>query len=213
MKNLYFLLVFVPLFLLLWAGEPAVANPESSGGVILKWTAPGDDAYSGVATRYEIRYQPMSLGVLDTEAEWRAATLADGAPFPSPAGYKDSALIFGLTPGAAYYFALKTYDHVGNGSVLSNSPLIVATLISCCQGRVGDVNGVGGDEPTIADISMLIDHLFLTQRSLWCPAEADINLSGGANPKQGAGGDITISDVSMLIEYLFLDGTYLPNCY
>lgn len=212
-KRLYFLPVLLLLCGALWGSESATANSDASGGVILKWTAPGDDGYTGLASRYEIRYQPMSLGPLDTDAEWRVATLAEGAPFPSPAGRKDSALVLGLTPGAAYYFALKTFDHAGNASVLSNSPLIAASLISCCHGRVGDVNGYDGDEPTISDVSMLIDHLFLTQRALWCPAEADINLSGGANPRQGLNSDITISDVAMLIDYLFVSGTPLPNCY
>ena len=33
----------------------------------------------------------------------------------------------------------------------------------CCVGRVGDANGEGGDEPTIGDISVMIDMLFVSQ--------------------------------------------------
>jgi hypothetical protein len=40
---------------------------------------------------------------------------------------------------------------------------------SCCYGRVGDANGSGADEPTIGDISILIDYLFITGSSLGLP--------------------------------------------
>jgi hypothetical protein len=76
----------------------------------------------------------------------------------------------------------------------------------CCQGRVGNVNGTGGDEPTIGDVSMLIDFKFI--RDDWvglinCLTEADINQSGGSNPTAN---DITIGDISALIDYLFITG-------
>jgi len=84
----------------------------------------------------------------------------------------------------------------------------------CCVGRVGDVNGAGGDEPTIGDVSTLIDAKFITGTCdgiLNCLTEADINQSGGANPTCD---DITIGDISTLIDYLFITGSSLglPNC-
>ena len=86
---------------------------------------------------------------------------------------------------------------------------------TCCVARVGDANMSGEDEPTIADISVLIDAKFITGTCdgiLPCLTEADINLSGGANPTCG---DITIGDISILIDYLFISGptgAILPNC-
>ncbi len=71
----------------------------------------------------------------------------------------------------------------------------------CCQGRVGDVNQSGNDEPTIGDISTLIDAKFITGSCdgvISCFAEADINQSGGPNPTCN---DITIGDISILIDY------------
>jgi hypothetical protein len=81
----------------------------------------------------------------------------------------------------------------------------------CCVGRVGDINVSGEDEPTIGDVSLVIDHLFINQPALVCYPEADINQSGGANPVPA---DITIGDVSMLIDYLFISNPQiaLPNC-
>jgi hypothetical protein len=73
---------------------------------------------------------------------------------------------------------------------------------ACCVGRVGDVNGSGGDEPTISDISVLIDLLFISGGNLFCFAEGDINQSG----------DLSIADISQLIDYLFITGKALPNC-
>ncbi len=84
----------------------------------------------------------------------------------------------------------------------------------CCSLRVGDANGLGGDEPTIGDISVMIDAKFITgscEGILECFAEADINQSGGLYPTCD---DITIGDISTLIDYLFITGPslYLPDC-
>jgi plastocyanin len=84
---------------------------------------------------------------------------------------------------------------------------------TCCSGRVGDPNGMGGDEPTIGDVSVLIDALFITgnESPVSCLGEGDINQSGGANPVYA---DITIGDISILIDYLFITGPTLglPDC-
>lgn len=81
----------------------------------------------------------------------------------------------------------------------------------CCAGKVGDVNGLGGDAPTLGDIAALIDYKFINFTPIPCLAEADINQSGGANP---VGDDITIGDISILIDYLFITGPSLglPDC-
>jgi hypothetical protein len=86
---------------------------------------------------------------------------------------------------------------------------IESTAEGCCIGRVGDANGIGGDEPTIGDISVMIDALFISgtcEGVIPCVAEADINQSGGANPICD---DITIGDISILIDYLFITGSSL----
>jgi uncharacterized protein (TIGR02145 family) len=84
----------------------------------------------------------------------------------------------------------------------------------CGSGRVGDVNGTGGEEPTIGDVSLLINAKFISLScdSIPCFSEADINQSGGANPTCD---DISIGDISMLIDYLFITGSdnmTLPEC-
>ncbi len=85
----------------------------------------------------------------------------------------------------------------------------------CCSGCVGDANDSGEEEPTIGDITTLIDAKFIANTCdgiVNCAAEADVNQSGGVNP---ACGDITIGDITVLIDYLFITGSDnmdLPEC-
>jgi len=81
--------------------------------------------------------------------------------------------------------------------------------IGCCVGRVGDVNMSGEDLPTIGDVSMLIDNLFISGTALTCIEEADVNQSGGVLPTYS---DLTIGDISLLIDHLFISGQTLPDC-
>lgn len=76
----------------------------------------------------------------------------------------------------------------------------------CCTGRVGDANQSGDDEPTIGDVSILIDNLFITGVPLPCLFEADINQSGGDHVTNE---NVTIGDISFLIDYLFITGPSL----
>ena len=78
-----------------------------------------------------------------------------------------------------------------------------------CVGIVGNVNCDPIDDVTISDVTLLIDHLFISGVALCSLPEADVNQSGGVNPGYD---DITISDVSALIDNLFISGTPLPTC-
>ncbi|MCD6249824.1 MAG: hypothetical protein J7J98_05800 [candidate division Zixibacteria bacterium] len=76
----------------------------------------------------------------------------------------------------------------------------------CCVGRVGDANGLGGDEPSIGDVAVMIDAKYIIGSCygiLDCLTEADINQSGGIDADCD---DITIGDIAILIDYLFIIG-------
>jgi hypothetical protein len=107
--------------------------------------------------------------------------------------------------------------HDGDGDCIDdridNCPGFYNPSQTCCCGRVGDVNGTSGDEPTIGDVSRLIDVLFICTEMCFfnCFYEADVNQSGGLEPGRS---DITISDISYLLDYLFITGHEigLPEC-
>ncbi|MEW5797063.1 MAG: hypothetical protein AB1772_12000, partial [Candidatus Zixiibacteriota bacterium] len=84
----------------------------------------------------------------------------------------------------------------------------------CCVGRVGDANNSGDDEPTIGDVTVMIDAKFISGTCdgiIACIPEADINQSGGGSATCE---DISIGDITILIDYLFITGQSLglPNC-
>ena len=85
---------------------------------------------------------------------------------------------------------------------------------TCCVGRVGDSNGSGSDEPTLVDVTMLIDTKYISQdhELIQCYAAADINQSGGVDPTWD---DVTLVDITTLIDYLYITGpevAELPDC-
>ncbi|QGQ94328.1 hypothetical protein EHS13_05110 [Paenibacillus psychroresistens] len=84
----------------------------------LTWTSPGDDASTGTASSYDIRYSTSAI----TAANWSSATQATGEPSPSAAGTSQNFTVTGLNPGTTFYFAIKTLDEVPNTSVISNVP-------------------------------------------------------------------------------------------
>ena len=101
----------------LCASACGAANTPSS--ITLEWTAPGDDALTGSASLYDLRYSSSQVGA-DTLAWWNAASSATGLPAPSPAGQTDSATVTSLIPETTYYFILRSYDDGGNSSGYSN---------------------------------------------------------------------------------------------
>jgi hypothetical protein len=99
------------------------------GSVDLRWTAVGDDGFTGKATSYLVRY---SLTAITTESAWNAATpVINGIPIPGLAGSGQSMTVPGLIRGQRYYFSVRARDEVPNLGALSNSPSAVAKAVSC----------------------------------------------------------------------------------
>ncbi len=91
--------------------------------VDLSWTAPGANADSGVASRYDLRYARFPIDL----ANFATAAQVTSVPSPGTAGTTQSATVVGLDPLTTYYFAMKTINFFGNTSGLSNT-LSVTTL-------------------------------------------------------------------------------------
>ncbi len=91
------------------------------------------------------------------------------------------------------------------GSVLAESD--DAAKFGCyCVGTVGNVNCDYRDDITLGDVSLLIDHLYISGVRL--PNLQEANIDGDPD------GVISIGDVSLLIDHLFITGPslVLPDC-
>ncbi len=100
------------------SGIPASTN------VVLSWTAKGDDATSGLATKYIIK-QRTDMQINDGNFD-SAITVLNNI-IPKANGETETFTVSGLTPGITYYFAVKIQDEVGNNSLISNGPIIITT--------------------------------------------------------------------------------------
>jgi len=91
--------------------------------------------------------------------------------------------------------------------VLSGSSGALAD--TCCQApTVGDVDG--SRDVDIADVAVMIDHLFLTLTPLSCKDEGNFNYPGGWYAP--ADTIIDITDLQIMIEGQFLSMTPYPPC-
>lgn len=100
---------------------------QSTSSIMLQWTAPGDDGDQGIASSYEIRYSKGNI----TESNFEEATLVSSIPAPTTPGTLQTAVVSGLTPSTAYFFAMKTRDEVPNVSSMSN--ITSGTTVSALQ--------------------------------------------------------------------------------
>jgi PKD repeat protein len=72
----------------------------------------------------------------------------------------------------------------------------------CCVARVGNVDCDPTDIVTMGDLTVLIDHLFISLAPVCCPSEANVDL---IDP-------ITMSDLTVLIDHLYISLAPLPLC-
>jgi hypothetical protein len=99
---------------------------EGNTGIVLSFTAPGDDGAVGTALQYDLRRHTSAIN----SGNWASATQVTGEPNPSVAGTLEFVTASGLEECHTYHFALRARDEAGNWSVVSNS-VVGATL--CCQ--------------------------------------------------------------------------------
>lgn len=176
-----------------------LAESALASCVTLTWTAPGDDGFTGVARYYDLRYSTSPI----TANNWDQATRVKDIARPRVAGANEACLVAGLAPNTLYYFGLRTADERQNWSGISNIALVTSPD-DHCHGHLGNVNCDPDGVIDIADISSIIDHLFLSLRPLCCPDAA--NVSGDP------GGEVDISDVSAMVYYLFISASETPSC-
>ncbi len=92
------------------------AGDPSSNGIVLQWTAHGDDGDSGRAASYDIRY---ALAPIDS-LSFAAATRATNRLVPQLPGSAETFEVTGLNFNTTYFFAVKILDEQNNASAISN---------------------------------------------------------------------------------------------
>jgi hypothetical protein len=76
---------------------------------------------------------------------------------------------------------------------------------NCCIGpTVGNVDMSADNLVTMGDLTVLIDHLFISLAALTCPVAGNVDLS--------VDGLVTMSDLTVLIDNLFITLSPLPPC-
>jgi subtilisin family serine protease len=91
-------------------------DAAGSNWLIVDWTAPGDDGYSGTASRYIVKYSATPIDALNFDA----AMTAPNPPDPEMVGTMQDMKIAGLDFSTTYYVAMKAVDEFGNASGVSN---------------------------------------------------------------------------------------------
>ena len=87
---------------------------------ILEWIAPGDNAYTGQAAQYDMRYANHPIR---TEVDWEKAIKVHNLPLPKESGRLEQFKVTELPQKSNLFFAIRTYDHTGNISEVSNNVL------------------------------------------------------------------------------------------
>jgi hypothetical protein len=78
-------------------------------------------------------------------------------------------------------------------------------VIGCCFGEsIGNIDMSPDGLVTMGDLTVLIDHLFISLTPLACPTAANVD--------QSPDGLITMGDMTVLIDHLFIYLSTLPSC-
>ncbi|MCX7717657.1 MAG: S8 family serine peptidase [Candidatus Sumerlaeaceae bacterium] len=85
-------------------------------GVVLRFTAPGDDGSSGTAAFYDVRVSSEPI----TAGNFRSAPIAYPYTRPTAAGSVDRIVLNDLEFGKTYYLAVVAVDEAGNAGSISN---------------------------------------------------------------------------------------------
>jgi len=132
-------------------GPPAsitdlVATPGTlAGDIDLAWTTPGDDGWLRQLEGYPytVKYDTRSVAELGgtTTSWWQQAayTYVQGWAALAPGVWDDTHWLAGLTPGTAYYIAIRAEDDAGNEALNNNVASAVAREDTTAPAAVTDL--------------------------------------------------------------------------
>lgn len=108
-------------------------------GAGFMFTAPGDDLFSGRASRFVVKYSTNQNFALSPEKYFETLGFSVvEVPEPPMAGQKVRFFVKDLEPKTRYFFGLRTYDDAGNFSDVSN---IVKVVTKDVPGGSGEIIG------------------------------------------------------------------------
>jgi len=101
----------------------ALTGDYYAGQIDLSWTAPGDDGDTGnnvYGSYYTLKFATYSVSDLvgDTTAWWNSAYAYSQSWDVANQGVTEDETLLGFTPGATYWFAIKTTDDKNNTSLI-----------------------------------------------------------------------------------------------
>ncbi|MEK6647536.1 MAG: PQQ-binding-like beta-propeller repeat protein [Candidatus Firestonebacteria bacterium] len=138
----------------------AISNLSASSGIEgeinLVWTATGDNAGSGTASSYTVKYK-TSANFDGTQGDFDSATTYDTSGWSSPqiAGSGENRVLTGLTPNTLYYVAIEAIDKAGNNGAVSNLTGNSATSGAdvTSPGQIANLTASTGAYPGEIDLS------------------------------------------------------------
>lgn len=191
--------------------------PLSQLKIPFSWSGPVDLAFDSVSTE-GLRTDPLpgkqftffNGGTKQATYVFTAA----GAEYLAPDSRAVLSLFFTIDPDAMpgsttpiTVGPFGTQELSFETTVATYEPDIAAgavTVVNCCEGITGNVNDDPEENVSLSDLTVLVNHLFVTFEPLACPAEA--NTSGDP------AGELTLSDLTALVNSLFVTFGPLPAC-
>ncbi len=125
---------------------------------------------------------------------------------PPGLNINNSAIISGVpSDTGTYSFRVRVYNSGTGYSDEASFTMHIGPALTCCTGPSrGNVDGSVDNLVTMGDLTVLIDHLFISLEPLACIDEGNVDLS--------ADDLVTMGDLTVLIDHLFIDLNPLPAC-
>lgn len=110
-----------------------------------------------------------------------------------------------LSIDSVYYWRVRAHDGAQWTSFSHERALHVGA--GCCVGWMGNLDGSTDEQATLGDLTVMIDHLFISLSPLACVYEANLDKSEPQGP-----GSVTLGDLTIMIDHLFISLSPLPPC-
>jgi hypothetical protein len=125
----------------------AASAGANEGEILLSWTAPGDDGSAGAVTGGQFVVKYATTGIISDFDNPPAGSATVTVSTSFAAGAAQNRTIAGLTPGASYWFAIKTRDEASNFSSWTSSaanPSVNTQAFAAAQDLAPGTPSLGG---------------------------------------------------------------------